>query len=259
MHKSRKWVGLCTVANIRKILDHPIVPLALGVGVIMKGPYDLVIRGIALVILGLWLIYDIGQYIKKKQWGNQWKIGFFCFVILATFLAIVEIQHATKEHRLEEEQENVYSRLSANMYLPPDGDVYLSELRIVNGGSVGLAKHRIICGVKRLITTGGGGIVNLGEWVDPKTDRGGIITGGNPSMDNTPIHAGGDAESNACLSLLTWATPVKCADVVVGVMYTLESQPQIIKVKPFRFVAKRYGDGPMWSQQPYEYEGSYCR
>jgi hypothetical protein len=52
--------------------------------------------------------------------------------------------------------------------------------------------------------------------------------------------------------------PVNCADLLIRVKYTLDSDPRDIQVKPFRLVTRRVRGGLEWTKQPFNASASFC-
>src|SRR5262249_31704676 len=148
---------------LRNIFDHPITPIILGLGVILEGPHDLQIRMGTLCVLGGWLVYDTWQWLKKREWQRQWKHIVIASVFEVTFILIIGIMYETLKIRLDQQEEDVFNHLTAEMYFPPSRDLTKSIVTFTNGGKETIGRHGIVCRINNYTSDVGGTAERIDE------------------------------------------------------------------------------------------------
>jgi hypothetical protein len=171
--------------------------------------------------------------------------------ILVTALIVVSVLaclSAIRQDQRQSEQNDVYDALSAKISLPASKVNLDSTFTIRSNGHHEIGKHTLFC---RIIS----GVAQHSE-----------ITNNSVAYDagtDNPIEPGGDAQSQSCIkkaSMKFMVSPdpfLSCMDVVVGIQYSLTSQPDASKQKEFRFVSESDRDY-VWYQQPLSLKQSPC-
>jgi hypothetical protein len=171
--------------------------------------------------------------------------------ILITALIVVSVLaclSAMRQDQRQSEQSDVHDRLSAEISLPASKANLDSTFTIRSNGHHEIGKHSLFC---RIV---------LG--VAPHTEISNNSIAYDAETDN-PLEPGGDAESQSCIKnasvkfMVGPDTFLSCMDVIVGIQYSLTSQPDANKEKEFRFVSES-DRGYVWSQQPLSLKQSPC-
>ena len=228
----------------KKVTSHPVVPTALGTAVAVTGHSEMFIRSIAMVVFALWLCIDVGIWLWESEWPPKpWKPMVFASVSCVSLLSVMIVMRWFLVSTLEDQQTDVYNKLSAQAFLPPSGDPHGTMFTITNGGNTTIGgQHEIMCFVNLVTDRLGGTTRHIGQ----------IHT-----LSSVRILPGGDARSDPCLNV-TIHEGANCFDVTVLFSYVLETQPADVKQKRFRFVAIVNGVRFMWNRQPVELRQSYC-
>jgi hypothetical protein len=260
--------------TFKKWSAHGLVPVALGALVVIDGSSAIEIRSIAVVACALWLVIDIGAEISDRNVNQQAKLAFFSAVWAVCFSGAMGCMYYFLKSDLDARSAEAYSKLSINMYMPPDGNAFYSEVSIANGGLTLITKKATECRIVQLVglTQQGGDLVirNIGQVIRPDGHGYIVPDGGSPPindaqlklfMDSVPLASGGDAQTDFCIPLLN-APPnlVTCADVEVTFYYQLETEPGINEHKTLRFVARKEepNSSLRWRQEPVEHPAPYC-
>lgn len=230
----------------------------------------MMVRSIALMICALALCFEAGISIAGRDWGLPKKAMMFCSLSCVLFCVAMVLMFWFLRSTLEDQQEDTFLHLQAAMYIPPNGNVYASEVTTTNGGSWEIGRYVTEC---YLVSAEQGLVSYKGLGEISKQDGTFILyipPPGQPLslddfMENVPLSKGGDGETRQCIRPLvsevapsTGASTRACVDVRVFIGYQLQTQLGISKIKEFRFVAKPVEGQMRWSKQAVEYPGSYC-
>lgn len=142
-------------------------------------------------------------------------------------------------------QNDVYTRLEAQAFLPSSKNVLRTGITVINHGATDLSEHSVMCYLRRITYAPYGGISTLSMGTAPPA--------------KSSLRAFGDGETSYCIAGIGSMEPNShaiCADITVTVSYALETQPNVKRTKKFRFVAG--GEDFVYRQQPVEYPGDYC-
>lgn len=208
-----------------------------------SGRSELQLKSVGVVILALWLAIDLWHVLLPKKWKWRFVVGwagtsaFFILSMCAMWWWLAE--------ELKDQQEDVYQHLVVNMYLPNNGNVYQSIVETVNNGAIDIS-NQIICHIYR-IHPKEGMTINGGGGPGP-----GIATQGIGG----PIKAGSRGQSIPCLDVVHGlkVQELSCADIGIEADYILDTQPDIKRTKPFRFVSR----GDRWYPEDPDQKTSYC-
>lgn len=230
---------------VRKILDHPVVPIVVGAGVAIDGPGNISIRSAFLAFCGLWLCYDVFIRLREKQWRFHWKSIVFSLVFCTTFVCVMLLMQWLLTVKLEEFQQDAFMHLDGHLYAgsnPID-----SVFTFTNGGKTDMMEHKVLCGVKAVDYQGNKILV--------ADQRFTII-----QDSQVPLrHGGGDGQSVACLNKLAGDEhELTCADLVFRYQYVIDTDPTAWKEKSFRFAAHRDAGRLEWHQELVDKPTSTC-
>lgn len=218
----------------KKISLHGVVPVIIGAAATLTGYFDMYVRSAAVMICAGWFCIDVGVWLAQTKSKFKEPIfglccGFICCLGMGTMYWFLI-------STLQEQQEDVYQHLSARAELPAPGDAMSSFFVISNGG-----KTRIgvldTCGIHLIVGENKGFLARFGI-LD-------FTNGGS-------LGPGGEALSTQCFNKLPFpfVGPVACADVEIGVQYSLETQPAIRREKFFRFVGYRASNNFVFVPEP---------
>jgi len=150
------------------------------------------------------------------------------------------------KRQLKRDSDDVYEKLAIQPFIPKSGNVLRTGITVTNGGRVNINKeHQIQCYLRRITYAPYGGIDN--------------ITTMTTFPEQVIWRAYGGGETSYCIAGIQSFLPdthAICADVTVTVLYALESQPELKKSKPLRFVAT--GEDFTYRPQTVDYPGDYC-
>lgn len=185
--------------------------------------------------------------------------------IAMPILAVAAVAFYAEQLRLKRERDEVFNKLSIEYLIPPNAkdDPLQSIISITNNSSQWLSpNHRISCTLNELINDFGGGVHMDGIWTSQNENGTGwlLMTGKDtPITPLEPIHPGGDASSNSCISGFTTAGHFSCADLTIRFEYFLQDQPTDKQEKSIRLVT--FGDkinGFEWRKESLEARQSRC-
>ncbi len=237
---------------VKRVLDHPVTPIVLGVAVALEGPRDISIRSAALLLCGGWLCNDLRRAIWEKRWFPAWKSICFSLVCTIIFVAVMSAMRWFLETKLEEEQTEAFNKLTVRPVMPPGGDDPLGTMFTATfGGSTAVVWHEILCSVNHLRSD------HIVVKFDPLTPQ---LTAKVIQSSDATLEPGNSADSSACLSLFV---PIPqsdfiCADTTVIVRYALESDPENAQSRMFRFVTGKKGRLFEWYEKNPRDPQTYC-
>jgi hypothetical protein len=235
------------------------------------------VAGYAQFALAYWLILGSGVWLE----GHWLFSGFlaekrvagrrvFLKWLLSTSLLIAVFAlggagwvHSTQ---MKYEQDDVLNHLSITPRLRIGKDALLTTFTITNGSSYVIsARHRISCWMNLVQASNFSGFKGVGEV--QRQDGLFEVFGDQDFLNNatipafTEIGAGDDAQTDACLSMVTWQAGGEtiCADVIVRFDYYLASQPKNPQHKSVRLIYGGSGGNSEWVGQPLQSTVQYCR
>jgi hypothetical protein len=234
----------------RKILEHPIVPILLGWWVGADGPGDIHKRSYALLALFIWFSWSVWQGLSRSE--NRWHLRNrnFIFSISFTIVAVLMmwLMMTMLQSVLDAQQGDVFNNLQAKIDLPASEINLDSTFTITNNSHNEIGAHALFCQVIKGIAQHTD-MENTSAVVGPESDE--------------PLEPGGDAQSESCLNgpsikYIVGPDPLlACMDALIGIQYSLTSQPKIIKQKAFRFVSE-IGKDYRWYPEPLSMKQSPC-
>jgi hypothetical protein len=228
---------------------HGLVPLVLSVAVTFIGHSELVIKSAALILCAIWISLDIGAELAgKSKWPAYKKAIIFCTTFFAFSCAAMGTMWWFLNVALEAQQEDVFNKLDITVPRPETGNPITTMFSVKNNAATNIGTHHISCKDDFILFEG------------PN-----VFADGRSSFDKyfVPLSGGGDGDTVPCLESLP-ATfknlgPILCADIRIVVDYSLESQPQVPRQKPARFITRKEGDHFVWYVQPIKESASPCR
>jgi hypothetical protein len=164
---------------------------------------------------------------------------------LAITLVFVTLMIRFHRQDLSRQQDQVYTQLSVQPFMPASRNVLRMGVTVINGGNTDIKDHTMRCWLRRVTYAPYGGISNLGMGTLPS--------------QKFELKAHGDGETSYCMAGIQAFPPdthAVCADITVEVSYSLVTQPNQRKVKKLRFVAD--GEDFVFRQQSVDDPGDYC-
>ena len=227
--------------NLKAVSGHGVFPLLIGALIAATGHSQMFWRSLGVLLCAVWLSLDVGLWISKAKWKEQYKAILFCAATCMLCVLAMCFMRGFLLSTLEDQQANVDGNITARASLSPSGAVWNSVFSVTNSSSFDL-NYAISCGA-RLIVDANQNVFSRDTFLATAT---GIL------------ERGGDADSSQCLSAVSSQTPVMCADVDLRFDYALETQPATHKSKRFRFMGYRESGNFEWYRKADDYRGSYC-
>ncbi len=234
---------LAVLVQVQRKLPHPLVGIAIGTLIAFTGRSDLVLRSLGMTAIFLWLSVDFWVWLLPKPDKYKLKYAFGWTATYAMLFVVVGIMWWWLDGKLQEQREDVFQNLSASVKIPASLNVFKSVVTVTNNGKKIIGKHRLFCNINSLVVEGDEGM----RGVSPT-----VIVPLRSSAET--IAPGGDAESDMCLnSIDPGGKSFVCGDIVVAMLYSLETQPQITEDKQFRFVI--FKGQTEWTKDPINSQG----
>jgi hypothetical protein len=250
--------------QFRRLSLHGVIPVVIGAAATAAGHAQITIRGAAVVVSAGWLSLDIAGWTSETQWKKQYKAIVFCTAsCLICFLAMI-VMNWFLVSTLEDQRNNVFQNLNATHRIPPgaEDDPMNTMFLVANNSSFDISKkHQIIC--RTNVAVGNGSHVGANRGVLSESKDGGTKIGFDLAWLLVPapskLVAGGDAQTESCLSFFNFQQGTACVDVTLIFWYSLDTQPDLDQFKYFRYVAYKGPKGQFdWYPQPQEDSKSSC-
>lgn len=229
--------------TVGRLAKHPLAPMGVAAVTTLADPTaDPFPKSIFLILCWLWLTVDLRSYFWSREgWSARRRSIAFCTSVQGAAIVCLFVMGWFANSHLHYVEDSVWDGLSASAVLPPDGDPWYTSFAVRSSGPAIIGKHQIDCETDLVVGTA--------------TMIGGI-TSFAISPDATIQPSGQDADDCLGNGILTVAA-VRCLDIRVRISYSLDSVPQIEKVKVFRFVASQVRGQFRWEERSPEEEG-YC-
>jgi hypothetical protein len=260
------------LAEVRKILPHPVVAILIASLIAFAGHSQLVIRGCGLLFVVLWLFMDLWDWLLGENTNlGRWRFivgGIGTFAMLAVAVGIIGWM-LKGEH--EDQRADVFQHLefsyinSSEASSDPMGTIF----KVTNKSSYEISnKHELMCFTRSAVGTKQGlkmvlaGITTFlrdGKMMlAPVSYLPPPFSIGPHALANSTLKPGGDAQSDACLAWFKFSSE-ECADVTIGFWYALENQRDIEQEKSVRYFAYKDESGKFnWVQEPVNASTDYC-
>lgn len=256
--------------KVPRIVLHPLWGILLATLLAVTWRGEITLRSSGLLLAALWLSADLWSWLlrdHKHKWIRLWRfvIGWGGTSLL--LIAVMASMRFWMDGKLEEIRRDVFNQLTIDYSIPPGAeDSPTKSVITVSNGSVYeiSAKNRIACQLNLAINEIGGTLEtdNIATAENPNGTYA-LISGPlgiMPIPDGAPLHAGGDSQSNSCLSGWSEANHFVCVDMTIVFQYVLQDQPDIRQAKSLR--VSTYGsrnNGFRWYKESLDAKTSYCR
>jgi hypothetical protein len=209
------------------------------------GATGFLLRGITVLLLSAWAIYDLIPYGKERRWGIV-KIG--VGILITMFVAGLFIA-SSRMQALSDLRKQIHLEVS----IPDGGDARDSVFAVRNGADATLVDHEITCDLLYLKTN----VTLIGNKNWNEDAPPGFMTQGIHFDSTIPAD---QTRSTQCL-LVFQSYPIQCADVRVITVYSLDLWPHAIwrrLRKVSRFYGQRNNNRFNWQQEPVDSRISFC-
>jgi hypothetical protein len=229
------------LAALPSALSHPTVPIVLGAVVELVGRDDLLFRSYGLLIVALWLSFDLWIAVLKR--GSRWRFVLGTTGTNACLIVVMISMRWGMKDKLQDQREDVFRNLAASVVVPTSNNPYWSSFTVRNNGSTSIGKREIKCSPIIFTHTNG----------DIALDHGSSEAFPMTYAEMKP----GNAETSQCLALIGPSDP-QCLDAVLSIDYSLTTQPNTDQRKQWRFYAVQSAGAFQWAEEPVDEPRSYC-
>jgi hypothetical protein len=225
--------------------------ILIGACITFVGRAELQLRSIGILLMAVWLIVDLWAWILRRRveprrqrfWHSvKFMVGWTATSVLLVAVMLTMLWGIGQ--KLDDQQSSVYQKLTATVELPPSGDPVESFFTIKNGSEVDISDDDTVCRINFASYDSGNVQSNTKDFLL-----------GRPKA---PLLAGDDGKSDFCAALRSEPDKLTCADVTWEYHYTISTQPQVWKSKPFRFATYKFGDRFLWHSEPTSETRSPC-
>jgi hypothetical protein len=190
-------------------------------------------------------------HFRIRYRGVKWLVTIIMIGATLTFA------HLAAMSKLAYEQEDVFNNLSTEIHIPPGTEDEPTEtlFTVRNGGHFAISgKHQLSCKVNTEILNNRPIVRDYAIYGYKVTAAQTFLLSRDialPQGDSTiTLRPNGDALSQDCLSWVD-TKQMNCIDATLVFAYYLSSQPSVLKIKQWRWVAKQVLNGKAyWVQQP---------
>jgi hypothetical protein len=223
----------------KKFLQNSIIPILAGAGVTwLDAPGNVVHRSYFLLACWVLLSWDAAVWVgEREKISHRFKVMLTPVLISLAAITMLVCVRALVLAKLQEQQEYVWNNLTISAYMPPNGDITMSDFTIKNQGTADVYVGIMGCGINSI--TWKDGLRTSGVVVSFDRDSA-ILPGGDVIVRpnaNRIIGGGGDGISTECLAFMRLKPPpeppssLACADVTVHLLYSLSAaeSPDVIK------------------------------
>lgn len=234
-------------AVLAGLMSHPVPPIVIGFLLSFGGPEDLQIRFGSLILCVVWLLGTVWFQLPTTPYRNI----VFALISGLSVVSVLAFGRMLMERKLHQQQLDAYKELTARV-VTDIGEANIL-VAISNRGNLGLSMTAHC--IPNVIAYSGGGSMRS---IPPNPEFGyGLILNHPTGIDLLP----GDTETIACLpTTLKIRSLIECADMTVGLVYSLANQSERKTTKKFRFVTIAARDGQvLWIEKPIRFKNEECK
>lgn len=236
-----------------KIFLHPLWAILVGLCfAIATSKNQLQFRSIGFILIAIWLAVDWWAWLLSKgvspnnlrRWFS-WKLAIgWVGTSIILLIGVAGTMWWGVSDAVDNQQQETFEKLSIDIEPQPSGDAADSVFTIRNNSRADISHSLVVCHVNFAR-------YRSGLMFDKVTNR--FI-----SKPLLPMKAGGDAQSESCLTSFVGGDPLVCGDVTIEFKYVITQDPGSHKSKSFRFATHASHGLLSWYQESKEIERSSC-
>ena len=130
--------------HFKKWSLHGILPVVLGAGVVIEGHSAIEIRSLMVVACAIWVSLDVAIYVSEGNCSKYVKALIWSSVTSVLFCAAMGCMYWFLESVLEDQQNDVYAKMTIQPYTSQSHDFLKTGIAVINNGKTDIQDHTIL-------------------------------------------------------------------------------------------------------------------